>query len=382
MLRLFLFVSAVALLAVGSLTAFKPPEWLNWKVGLLAGEYGHYLALAALGIATLGTLGRPLGPMSAAIAIVALFAASLLAKPCVQAWRIGSGLPKAFARAFPNAPRPMPTPFSFVALGASNPPAIAPQTVTFAENLALDFYRASTQRPAACVIVVHGGGWENGDRREFGRFNHELVRAGYAVVAITYRLAPRSLWPAQRDDLLAAIAAVKARAAAWHIDPEKLVLLGRSAGGQIVETVGVATNDPAIRGIVALYAPADLEFAWRYGREDDVLNSPLLMRQLLGGTPTTAAAAFRDASAYFHVSSRTPPTLLIHGTLDPLVWHRQSERFAQRLEEEHVPHVFVSLPWATHAFDYNLHGPGGQLAIAAVEQFLAIVTAQSGTGPG
>ena len=66
--------------------------------------------------------------------------------------------------------------------------------------------------------------------------------------------------------------------------------------------------------------------------------------------------------------------MLLHGQLDALTWHRHSERLAARLAEFGVPHAFVSLPWATHAFEFNLNGPGGQLTTYAVEWFLAAVT--------
>ena len=105
-----------------------------------------------------------------------------------------------------------------------------------------------------------------------------------------------------------------------------------------------------------------------------MLKSPALMRQYLGGTPAAARENYLSASPHYHVTRATPPTLLLHGENDALVWHRHSVRLDARLAEEHVPHAFVSLPWATHAFDYNLHGPGGQLTTFAVEWFLAVVT--------
>jgi acetyl esterase/lipase len=74
------------------------------------------------------------------------------------------------------------------------------------------------------------------------------------------------------------------------------------------------------------------------------------------------------------VTAKSPPTLLLHGTLDTLVWPRHAERLAARLAAAGVPHVYVALPWATHAFDYNLNGPGGQITTYALERFLAFVT--------
>jgi len=248
--------------------------------------------------------------------------------------------------------------------------------MAYSGDLLLDFYHPvrAGAGPAPCVILVHGGGWESGGRDEIAPFDHWLARRGYAVAAISYRLAPRFIWPAQRDDLLAAIAFLKARAPVLGIDPARLVLAGRSAGGNIAEATAYGAHDPSIRGVIALYAPADLHFAWAYAREDDVLKSPMLMRQFLGGTPETAHAAYDSASGYLMVGKSTPPTLLVHGDLDTLVWHRQSERLDAKLAASGVAHAFVSLPWATHALDYNLNGPGGQLTTYAVEWFLAAVT--------
>ena len=191
------------------------------------------------------------------------------------------------------------------------------------------------------------------------------------MAAISYRLAPRFIWPAQRDDVLAAIEFLKNRATELGIDPTRLILLGRSAGGQVALATAYTAHDPAIRAVVALYAPSDLIFGYVNTHENDMLKSPALMRRYLGGTPDSARANYESASALFHVDERTPPTLLLHGENDALVWHRHSIRLADRLTQQGIPHQFVSLPWATHAFDYNLHGPGGQLTTFALERFLA-----------
>jgi acetyl esterase/lipase len=244
----------------------------------------------------------------------------------------------------------------------------------YSGELSLDFYRAVGRANAPCVLLVHGGGWDSGARGELPQFDHWLARRGYAVAAISYRLAPEFRWPAQREDITAAIAFLKSHAAALGIDATRLVLLGRSAGGHLAEATAYTAPDPAIRGVVALYAPADVHFAWEFSRDDDVLKSPQLLKQFLGGTPETARASYDSASPIRFVGKSTPPTLLIHGRLDTLVWHRQSERLDQKLTEAGVTHAFISLPWATHAFEYNLNGPGGQLTTYAIEWFLAAVT--------
>jgi acetyl esterase/lipase len=276
--------------------------------------------------------------------------------------------------AFGPAGAPGRAPFSFIRLFMPGPAPVGVETLTYAPGLGLDFYRARGRAPAPCVIVVHSGGWDNGVRGELPSFDRWLAGQGYAVAAISYRLAPEFRWPDPREDIVAAVAFVRAHAAALGIDPDRIVLFGRSAGGQLVEATAYGVPALRLRGVIALYGPADLNFAYAFGKEDDILKSPLLLRQFLGGAPAQVPAAYDSASAILHVTPASPPTLLMHGELDALVWHRQSERLAAKLAAERVPHVFVSLPWATHAFEYNLQGPGGQLTTYAVGGFLAAVT--------
>jgi acetyl esterase/lipase len=356
--------------ALGLLTVFMAPEWTGWRLAVLVDQYGYVIAAVPLAAGLLaaflpGCRGAP------AIAACAAGAAgfALLVQPCVQAWFIGRGLPARLEAQFGRAANSGAA-FSFPGLFHSAPKPVAKTTWTYSGALQLDFYAAVGRSRAPCVIVVHGGGWDDGDRDQIPLFNSWLARRGYAVAAISYRLAPGATWPAQRDDVAAAVAFVKSRAAEWGVDSSRLVLLGRSAGGQIAEASAYAFHDPAVRGVIALYAPADMNFAYAFSREDDVIRSPSLMRKFLGGTPESARAAYDSASAILLVGPGTPPTLMVHGVIDTLVWHRQSERLSARLTEARVPNLLVSLPWATHALEFNLSGPSGQLTCFAVEWFL------------
>jgi len=373
MLRWTLLGLSLLTVALGLLTTFKAPAWMDWRLALLAGEFGAWVALVPVAIFIFeGCRGKNsvAGTLTLAAAGIA---AALLLKPAVQAARLGAVLPAELEAAFGPA-KPSRPPFSFVELFASQPRSMAVETMTYSGDLALDFYRASGRTPAPCVIVVHSGGWNSGERGELPSFDRWLAARGYAVAAITYRLAPQSIWPAQREDIVAAVAFLRAHAGPLGIDPTRLVLFGRSAGGQLAEATAYGVPSLALRGVIALYGPADLNFAYTFGKEDDILNSLQLLRQFLGGPPSAAQPAYDSASAILHVTPTSPPTLLMHGQLDVLVWHRQSERLAQRLADTGVPHVFVSLPWATHAFEFNVNGPGGQLTTFAVEWFLAAVT--------
>lgn len=381
MLRWFFLGLALSALVLGTLTVFRSPPWSSWQLAVLAGEYGHWFGLAMLAVATLSAMAGRWRASGAgaemATAGVALVAAALLLKPVVQAWRVGAKLPGQLRAQFGPAPTEGES-FAWGELFGRDPEAVPVETREVAAGLPMDFYRPvrgpANPRGAACVIVIHGGGWDSGDRTQIPKFNHWLARRGYAVAAISYRLAPKHLWPAQRQDVLSAIAYLKAYAGALGIDSSRLVLLGRSAGGQIAEVVAYSEKDSSIRGLIALYAPSDLYFGYVNTHENDILRSPALMRKFLGGPPEAVRANYETASALNFVSTQSPPTLLLHGDNDALVWNRHSVRLDARLAELGRPRVFVALPWATHAFDFNLHGPGGQLTRFSIEWFLAAVT--------
>ncbi len=381
---LLLFLTLVSA-AASLLTWLRAPDWRwTWKLAVAVGEYGYWLALLPLGVGVSAYFATDGGVRLAAVSLSVL-AASLLLRPVFLAAKLAKKLPAQLNAAFghgANLSEPAFDPARLYWHG--EPPRARMNTEVFSQpagiELKVDFYTApfagdTTRRPP-CLVMIHGGGWDGGDRAQLPDWNHRLAARGCAVAAISYRLAPRWIWPAQRDDVLAALAWLKANANRLGIDPTRLVLLGRSAGGQIATAVAYGANDPAIRGVVAFYAPHDMKFAWSVSREDDALNSVKLMRQYFGGPPDTPARAalYESASGQLLARAGSPPTLLLHGLPDTLAWHRHSERLAARLQELGVKHCYLSLPWATHGFDYNPDGPGGQLAGYALRRFLSAVT--------
>jgi len=368
-----LLLLAVGCAGAASLTWWRAPTLGLWKTSILIGEFGHLLVVLPIAVGALAWWEG--GALREVIIGVCLVTVVLLLRPVATAAWIARGLPAKLTAAFGGEP-PVRAPFSWKALVARTARPGPIETHEIAAGLPLDFYRAEGRRTLApCVLVIHGGGWDNGDRTQLPAVNHHLARIGYAVAAVSYRLAPGTVWPGQRDDIAAAIAYLKAHAAELGIDPTRLVLMGRSAGGQLATAVAYGLSDPAVRGAVSFYGPHDQVFAWGFSREDDILNAVRLLRQYLGGTPETAAETYRTASAYLIATKESAvPTLLVHGAMDSMVWHRQSERLHAKLTELGVPNAFVSLPWATHACDFNPRGPSGQLSWYALEWFLAAVT--------
>jgi acetyl esterase/lipase len=380
MLRWMLLSLTLLTTVIALFTVVNWPSIPGWLLALAAAELGHFLALVTTALVLAAFLVGSVGSLRWPILGLGLLAIVLLLRPAFRAARLAGELPGRLQGAF-GLIAPARTPFSWrhLFVPASIPSGSVVTHVYAANGMDLDFYApvpgaAHDARNAPCVIVIHGGGWDGGKKTEFAGFNRHLAARGFAVAAVEYRLAPQFPWPAPREDVQAAVAWLKAHAAELQIDPLRLVLFGRSAGGSIAEAVAYGSPDPAIRGVAAFYAPADLRYAWITSKEGDVLDPLKLLRQYLGGSPEQVPAAYDVASGYLQVRRGAPPTLLVHGDRDVIVWHRQSERLAERLAENSVPHALISLPWATHGFEFYGSGPSGQLAMSSLESFLAAVT--------
>ncbi len=205
MLRWFLFFVAAAFAAIGLLTVFKIPDWLDWKLAVIACSFGYLLAVVPVLVGIWSAyLPRARGSPAFATGALAALGALLLLQPCVQASLISDKLPPRLRAQF-GAVALATEPFTFSGL-FKRCPAVPKNTLAYSGALKLDFYPAIGRTRAPCVIVIHGGGWDDGDRGQIPQLNYWLARAGYAVADISYRLAPESKWPAQREDVAAAVA--------------------------------------------------------------------------------------------------------------------------------------------------------------------------------
>lgn len=377
----FMMVIALLLFLCSILIFFDLSFVLLWKISIAATEFGHWFFILPLAVAL---CCRFQDPLYGTATIVSLITIAILLFPDFSAMALARSLPDRLEQSFGINKKHFSSDsvFEWKRLWfGSLVPKVQKERIVYAshggEELYFNFFRArsETETSAPCIIVIHTGGWDNGNPDEFETMNHYLSSRGYAVAAISYRFAPQWKWPAQKEDALAALSYLKHHSSELGIDPSRFVFFGRSAGGQIAETVAYSANDPSIKGCIAFYAPADMNFAYEHlSPEPDILDSRTLLENYLGGSPHVAPNNYDDASSYNHVSSSTQPTLLIHGAKDPLTWYRQSERLAERLNGQHVPHLYLELPMATHAFDFNFNGPSGQVSRFAVEWFLSSVT--------
>jgi len=181
--------------------------------------------------------------------------------------------------------------------------------------------------------MIHGGSWSGGTREDLPDLNAYLAARGYAVAAISYRFAPKYPHPAASQDVHASIEFLKTNAAKLGLDSTRVVLIGRSAGAQLALLAAYTENDPGIRGAVGFYAPSDQLYGYEHPANPRVINSTRTLEDFLGGNPQTARAAYVFSSPINFVGPATVPSLLIHGTMDELVFVKQS---AWRRHTDHI----------------------------------------------
>lgn len=215
------------------------------------------------------------------------------------------------------------------------------------EKLLLDAFTPEGRGPFPVCLLVHGGGWVQGDKHNnFRTLLTPLGEAGFAWFSISYRLAPKHRYPACVEDVETAIRWVKAHAADYRIDPKRIALIGESAGGHLVSLAAVrAQADTRVAAVVAFYSPNDLELQARNN-----LRTPAWATALFGITTMDDAAmkVIREASPSSRLVAGLPPFLMVHGTDDTRVAVEQSRLFQAKLRAVGTPCDLLLVPGVGH----------------------------------
>jgi acetyl esterase/lipase len=236
--------------------------------------------------------------------------------------------------------------------------------------LALDLYRPHAAHTLPLLVTMYGGAWRFGSRGGDAALATWYAARGYAVAVIDYRHVPQQRFPVQLNDVDDALNAIALHADAWHVDRDRVALLGRSAGAQLALLAGERDQLVRVRAIVAYYAPTDLVRGWREPPVPDPADVRAILDAYLGGPPDAAhAAAYRAASPLDRAHAGMPPVLAIIGDRDELVRPDFQRSFAARLDALHVRNVAIELPWSNHAFD-SVSGLGSSIAQEATLRFL------------
>jgi acetyl esterase/lipase len=278
---------------------------------------------------------------------------------------------------------------------------------------------SDTPRTGLGVLYIHGGGWRIGTKDMATRtFFRRLTGQGHVILDIAYTLWPEADLPAMVVEVKQAIHWLKENAPSHGVDPERIVLMGGSAGAHLALLAAYTPNHPAfqpasdagdtsVRGVVAFYPPVDfltMSLQGGHGAPSahsflDKAASAMLDRlfllhaedieakvgrkvgfdnfvtALLGGSADEIPEIYRLLSPIYHVGGHCPPTLLLHGSDDVFGLTPGVRRLYRALQETDVPAILVEFPHTDHGFDLILPqvSPVARAATQDVARFLALL---------
>lgn len=306
--------------------------------------------------------------------------------------------------------------------GPGSPP---PRTYTYKTaagcEIKADVYRLPGEDTRPAILWLHGGALIFGDRGSVKEHQLErYLRAGYVVVSADYRLAPETKLPEIVQDLKDAYAWMREKGPGlFQIDPERIAVMGNSAGGYLTLMAGFCLT-PRPKALVSFYGYGDITGAWttrpspEYAKWEPVAKqeayaaigtaalseSPPYPRVefynycrqhglwlaevagIAGSDPEVQSAEARDYRPVLHVTRDFPPTLLLHGTDDIDVPFEQSKRMAEALDQRQVEHQLIALAGYDHLFNvypegFPPQGPPAELkdpkVLAALDQVTAFL---------
>jgi acetyl esterase/lipase len=244
-------------------------------------------------------------------------------------------------------------------------------------SLKLDVIRPKQENPEPrpCIVWIHGGGWQNGNKNSGTVRLGGLVSSGnYVGVSVGYRLTDVASWPAQIHDCKAAIRWVRANSKKYNINSDKIGVWGSSAGGHLVSLLGTSGDVAEVEGengtpgvssrvtcVVDFCGPSDF---LAFGKSNPRLNDPgSPVFKLLGGPLADKQDEAQQASPVTYVTKDDPPFLIMHGTADKTVHISQAERLHAKAKEAGINVTFVKIEGGSHGF-------GGEEVNARVKAFL------------
>ncbi|QDT97837.1 alpha/beta hydrolase [Gimesia aquarii] len=202
--------------------------------------------------------------------------------------------------------------------------------------LLLDLYLPQAKTKPPLLVWIHGGAWRAGSKSNMPLM--QLVKNGFAIASVDYRLSPVAKFPAQIHDIKAAIRFLRGSESKYGYNARKIGILGSSAGGHLVALMGVTNGHPQLEGdlgdfdqessrveaIVDYYGPTNFMTILTQSTPHGLSVRVPALQLLLGDDPHNQPKLARLASPVFHVDAKDPPLLIIHGDQDPQVPINQS----------------------------------------------------------
>lgn len=237
--------------------------------------------------------------------------------------------------------------------------------------LYLDIYRRAElpSEPLPVVLFVFGGGWVMGDRNQLQHLDLlRLVERGYALVTSDYRYSTDAIFPALIHDVKAAIRWIRANASNQGLDPDRIAILGPSAGGHLAALAGTSGDVHSLEGDLRDWTPGERMLSTRvqatvdfFGPTDFTVyeaqhranglgdsDRPWFIDLLVGGPVSEHVDLVQMLNPIRYVDPGDPPFLIIHGDRDDVVPLQQSEMLATALQHAGVDVTFLTIEGGDH----------------------------------
>lgn len=239
-------------------------------------------------------------------------------------------------------------------------------------DLTLDLYYPTARRSRKCPVIVftHGGGWAAGNRYKaasgsFGLVFGRLVKEGFAVAPVTYRLAKKGSNVAMRDcviDCKDAIRYLAKNSESLGIDPMRICVMGDSAGGHIAQMLLLASpeqlpGDPTLAEVpyrmvagVSWYGPCDFEKTDLFNHDNRADFKDRFSARILGSNsgPSDKLARYREVSPINYLSQDSPPLLMIQGDKDTTIPVKHAHYMKQKADAVKAPVEIMIIRNAGH----------------------------------
>ena len=229
------------------------------------------------------------------------------------------------------------------------------------KDLQLDAYLSEGAAPSPAVVFIHGGGWRGGDKAQVPEFlRRAMFDAGVSIISINYRLSGEALYPAQVDDTTRAVQFVRYQAKEWRLKPDRIAVMGPSAGGHLSLWIGLHDDraNPKSSDLVERQSSRACAIVNYFGPTDFHLLQTMPHRhpaylQLFGFKEGDPPSSITDAemtavSPISYVSSNDPPVFTAHGTGDQTVPVEHAKALIAKLKDKRVTQEYYLLEGGNH----------------------------------
>ncbi len=264
------------------------------------------------------------------------------------------------------------------------------------QNVALqmDILRPAHKEKMPAILYIPGGGFINANRANAMQERMELAEAGYVVASMTYRVAPTAQFPQPLEDVKAAIRYLKANGEKFDIDPNRIGVMGGSAGGYLAAMAGTTSGlkdfdkgdnlqvDSTIQCAVDLYGLSDLTKIgddYSKGVQETHKSAGATEALWVNGSPVFGGKdggilnnleAAEKANPIHYIHSTSAPMLLMHGTADAVVSPSQTDLLYQALRQKGIPAQRYIIPNAGHGGVYWVQRPVMQVILSFFNTYL------------